>query len=252
MIYYCLLFFLFSHLFNQLYNNNNNNITNDCCTIDRKSNILLEKLLKRASEYDVSVKNRSQQVPDSSKQQLSSSDDDDETTENESKIIADCKLALEQTQALRMANPQLLRPEDYVRLMRLNSFLLNEINRSFTTPPTPPFPITSDAKNSNEEEEKDGDDDDYYDGCNDEEFMVNNRCSCYDISNDNNNLNLVNRVKKCTYESSLLGANGQMPVASKFELNIKAKGFCSYVAFVISYVIFLFMITLLLSRIGKI
>lgn len=192
-------------------------------------------------------------MAESSKQQLSSSDDD-ETTENESKIIADCKLALEQTQALRMANPQLLRPEDYVRLMRLNSFLLNEINRSSTTPPTPPFPkiFQNDAKKNSddEEEKKDG----YYDdGCIDEECMVNNRCSCYDISNNNNNnLNLVNRVKKCT-EPSLLGANDHhKSVASKFELNIKAKGFCSYVAFVISYVIFLFMITLLLSRIGKI
>lgn len=174
-------------------------------------------------------------MPESAKQQLSSSDDDDdETAENESKIIADCKLALEQTQALRMANPQLLRPEDYVRLMRLNSFLLNEINRA--TPPPP---------NIEEVVEKD-----CCDVCNEEECMVNNRCSCYDISNNNNNnLNLVNRVKKCT-EPSLLGANDR--ASSKFELNIRAKGFCSYVAFVISYVIFLFMITLLLSRIGKI
>lgn len=173
-------------------------------------------------------------MPESAKQQLSSSDDDDDETaaENESKIIADCKLALEQTQALRMANPQLLRPEDYVRLMRLNSFLLNEINRA-TPPPS----------NFEEVVEKD-----CCDVCNEEECMVNNRCSCYDISN-NNNLNLVNRVKKCT-EPSLLGANDR--ASSKFELNIRAKGFCSYVAFVISYVIFLFMITLLLSRIGKI
>ena len=115
--------------------------------------------------------------------------------------------------------------------MRLNSFLLNEINRASTPPPPP-------SKNSNEE--------DCCDKC-----MVNNRCSCYDISNNNNNLNLVNRVKKCSTEPSLLGANDN-DTNNKFELNIRAKGFCSYVAFVISYVIFLFMITLLLSRIGKI
>lgn len=186
---------------------------------DRKGNILLEKLLKRANEYDVS-KNHHNTV-DASK--LTSSDDDDEVAENESQLIADCKLALEQTQALRMANPQLLRPEDYVRLMRLDSFLLR--NKKILNQLSP--------DNNN-----DGDDYNNDDCNNEEECMVNIRCKCVD---DSINLKLVN--------NRIRGAND---IANRLELHLTSKGICSYVAFVTSYVIFLFMITLLLSRIGKI
>lgn len=215
----------------------------------------MEKLLKRASEHG-DLKNRSQQVADSSSAQqqqqqllLSSSDDDEE---NESKVIANCKLALEQTQALRMANPQLLRPEDYVRLMRLNSFLLK--NRSSTPPspplPTSPFPFFFD----NHQNEGGGlAESEMKDGCINDECMVNIRCKCCCYDTSNNDIKLVNRIKKST--EACLAKNHQRvtSAANRFELNVEAKGtFCSYVAFVTSYVIFLFIVTLLLSRIGKI
>lgn len=163
--------------------------------VDRKTNALLEKLRQKASEYDhnVSSKRRSLHL---NQKQISSSDEEDDGTNDVMKILNDSKTNFEQTETLRMANPQLLRPEDYVRL-RLNSFLMKN------------------------------------------DLMVKQvRCS-------NESYSLDNRHKNNSIEA---GFNKMKP---ELEM-IRAKGFCSYVSFVAIYITFLFIVTFLLSRIGKI
>lgn len=152
--------------------------------------------MKKANEYDANFAKAQQEGTQKN-----------EVEDDESKFIADCKLALEHTQALRQAsaNPQLLRPEDYVRL---ESFLLNVINRCTS-------PSHSCKSECTKKVDIRCDDDD------DEDMM-----SCRD---------------------SL-----QSRVAISVKEKIDSKGFCSYVTVVASYVIFLFIVTLLLSRIGKI
>lgn len=129
--------------------------------------------------------------------------DEEEEGGEEFKFIADCKMALEHTQALRQAsaNPQLLRPEDYVRI---ESFLLNVMNR-----------------------------------CTSPSHSCNSSIECQDSMSIRDS-SLFNS-RNCT------GVNLKRS-ASRGE----SKGFFSYVIFVASYVIFLFIVTFLLSRIGKI
>lgn len=139
---------------------------------DRKLNSALEKLRSKANDYEHKSK------------PISSSDEEDNDNDSK-KILAESLKSLEQTQSLRMANAQLLRPEDYVRL-RLNSFLLKN------------------------------------------ETVVNNvRCS-RDVS-----IETAYRHKRKPK-------------------TIDEKGFSSYVLFVASYIVLLFIVTFLLSQIGKI
>lgn len=156
--------------------------------------------MKKANEYDANFAKIQQEGAQKN-----------QVEDDESKFIADCKLALEHTQALRQAsaNPQLLRPEDYVRL---ESFLLNVINRCTS-------PSHSCKSECTKKVDIRCDDDD------DEDLM-----SCRSLSLD----------------------NPQTRVAISVKEKVDSKGFCSYVTFVASYVIFLFIVTLLLSRIGKI
>jgi hypothetical protein len=132
---------------------------------------------------------------------ISSSDDDED---NDQKLILDSQSNLEQTQALRSANPQLLRPEDYVRL-RIDSFLI---------------------ENSEP------------DSC----MVKQVRCS---------NNNLVNRYNSVYAKAPDMSCFRQKPNSQTTTI-VHSKGFCSYVTFVTSYIIFLFIVTLLLSRIGQI
>lgn len=113
------------------------------------------------------------------------------------RVLAECKTNLERTEALRMANPQLLRPEDYV---------------SFET-------FHSDDSQSN--------------------LLVKNvRCG-----NDSDN-KLMDRYRK--HHASDAG------VRRDTKKNERVKGFCHYVTFVTSYVMFLFIVTLLITQIEKI
>jgi hypothetical protein len=159
---------------------------------------LLETLLKKANEYENACLNATDK--------MRGHEDIDER-----KFISDCKIVLEQTQALRQAsaNPQLLRPEDYVRI---ESFLLNYVMNRCTS--------SSHSCNSS---------------------MVETKCKCF-----NQNIPPSDRLlfisKTCT------GVSLKQSVESRAE----SKGFFSYVTFVASYVIFLFIVTYLLSRIGKI
>lgn len=177
--------------------------------VDRKSNILLESLLRKNTDHDADFQKQTEAY-------TKHKNNEHELAYDENKFIADCKLALEHTQALRQtaANSQLLRPEDYVRL---ESFLFNVINRS-------PSPNNS---------------------CDNRECsMVDIRCRhCFnqDFSSTDNRQKDSNEM-----------CNNFKPSTSKFKLSLETKGFCSYVTFVASYVIFLFIVTFLLSRIGKI
>lgn len=150
--------------------------------LERKN--FLEILLKKANEYE-------------------SGNLETERSVDESKLIADCKVVLENTRALKLAstNPQLLRPEDYVRI---ESFLLNVMNR-----------CTSSSSHS----------------CN----------------------NSMVESKLCIRDS-LFNSENSTGVNIKYRRTSRAdsKGIFSYVTFVASYVIFLFIVTFLLSRIGKI
>lgn len=160
--------------------------------VDRSVKDFLENKNRQKSNECEFLTNSKSKLTQQSSKVISSSSDDETTQEN--KAILESEKALEQTQSLQMANPQLLRPEDYVRL-RLNSFL-----------------------NKNET------------------MVTNDRCSDMNVMNCKNNklLGLGNRCHKSNDE--LIGS----------------KGFCSYVTFVTSYVIFLVIITFLLSQIGKI
>lgn len=126
-------------------------------------------------------------------QQTSAVSSSEDEASQVNKVILECEGALEQTQSLQIANSQLLKPEDYVRL-RLYSFLDNN-----------------------------------------EAMVKNARCS---------NTQVIN----CKHNKSL--DIGKRSIQSKDEL-IGSKGFCSYVFFVTSYVIFLVIITYLLNQIGN-
>lgn len=168
--------------------------------LDRSVNSFMEKIRQQKSgeyEFTTTTKGKSSQqsLLSSSKPVNISSSDDEETKANE--IIAECEKMLEQTQKLKNADSQFLKPEDYVRL-RLNSFL---------------------DKN---------------------EVMVKNaRCSS------------DNEVINCKINNNKSLELGKKSHKTSDEL-IGSKGFCSYVSFVTSYIIFLIIVTFLLSRIGKI
>lgn len=132
--------------------------------------------------------------PLSYKSSSSDHSDNELSDKNISKILAECKVNLERTEALRMANPQLLRPEDYV---------------SFET-------FHSDDSQTN--------------------FMVKQvRCG-----NDDND-KFVNRYRKNRADVVRRGTRKERHV----------KGFCHYCCFVVTYVIFIFIVTLLITQIEK-
>lgn len=166
---------------------------------DRKS-VILDKWRQKTQEAETAARRRSVQSGSQSYKSSSSDHSDNELNSKDVlKILAECKLNLERAEALRMANAQLLLPEDYVRL--------------FET-------IHSDDSQAN--------------------LMVKHvRCG-----KDNNNKNLINRYRKTHNADSSVerGAKESKPV----------KGFCHYVTFVTSYVIFLFIVTLLITQIDKI
>lgn len=113
------------------------------------------------------------------------------------KILAECKTNLERTEALRMANPQLLQSQDYV---------------SFET-------FHSDGSQTN--------------------LLVKNSVRC---GNDIDNNKSLNRYRKHQPDGVKRGNNQKRNV----------KGFCHYVTFVTSYVMFLFIVTLLITQIENI
>lgn len=164
---------------------------------DRKSAIL-EKLRQKTLESESSVRRRSFQNgsrPQSYKSSSSDHSDNEFSDKNILNLLAECKTNLERTEALRMANPQLLRPEDYV---------------SFET-------FHSDDSREN--------------------FLVENvRCG------NNNDKSLEGRYRKHHD-----GAVGRAAVKDKESV----KGFCHYVTFVTSYVMFLFIVTFLITQIER-
>lgn len=168
---------------------------------DRKS-LILEKLRQKSQEAESSARRRSFQSgsrPVSYKSSSSDHSDNELSDKNIMKILAECKSNLERTEALRMANPQLLRPEDYV---------------SFET-------FHSDDSQTN--------------------LMVKQvRCGNED---DDNDLFVVNRYRKNPADAD---------VSRGARKKRRVKGFCHYVTFVTSYVIFLFIVTLLITKIEKI
>lgn len=86
---------------------------------DRKS-IILEKLRQKTIESEINGRRRSFQSGSRPVSYKSSSSDHSENELNDKnilKILAECKTNLERTEALRMANPQLLRPEDYEEIV---------------------------------------------------------------------------------------------------------------------------------------
>lgn len=159
---------------------------------------MLEKLRQKSQEAETGVRRRSFQSgsrPLSYKSSSSDHSDNELSDLDMMKILAECKTNLERTEALRMANPQLLRPEDYV---------------SFET-------FHSEDSETN--------------------LLVKHvRCG-------NDNDKFVNRYRK-----TLADAVDWRGVRKKRHV----KGFCHYVTFVTSYVIFLFIVTLLITQIGKI
>lgn len=145
---------------------------------------MLEKLRQKTLENESNVRRRSFQSNSQQQSYKSSSSDhsDNEISDKDIlKILDECKANLERTEALRMANPQLLRPEDYV---------------SFET-----FHSEDIRTNLMVKHVRCGRDND--------KFVVNNRGK---------------RQKK------------------------RVKGFVHYVTFVTSYVIFLFIVTLLITQ----
>lgn len=164
---------------------------------DRKS-VILEKLRHKALDNEASARRRSIQAgsrPLSYKSSSSDHSDNEFSDKNILKILAECKTNLERTEALRMANPQLLRPEDYV---------------SFET-------FHSEDSQSN--------------------LLVKNvRCG--------NDKTLINRYRKYA----------DTPGVRRLVVKDKArvKGFCYYVTFVTSYVMFLFIVTFLIRQVEKI
>lgn len=171
----------------------------------------MESLLKKANELGVNGNKPIENLEDIDGKKNNHIMDNDDC-----KFVADCKLALEQTQALASANPQLFRSEDYVRI---ESFLLNILNRR----------ISSSCHLNH--------------CCNSEGSKVDIRCRCFiqDMSS---------REDNCLYEKN---ENCTVRVNFKHDTNnLESKGICSYVAIVVSYVIFLFFVTFLLSQIGKI
>lgn len=165
---------------------------------DRKS-VILEKLRQKTQEVETAARRRSFQSgsrPQSYKSSSSDHSDNELSSKNILKILTECKLNLERTEALRMANAQLLRPEDYV---------------SFET-------FHSDDSQTN--------------------LLVKHvRCG-----KDNNNKILVNRYRKTHNADAGVKRKDKRPV----------KGFCHYVTFVTSYVMFIFIVTLLITQIDKI
>lgn len=163
---------------------------------------MLEKLRLKTQESESNARRRSFQSgsrPLSYKSSSSDHSDNEFSDKNILRILAECKTNLERTEALRQANPTLLRPEDYV---------------SFET-----FP--SDDSESN--------------------LLVKSvRCG-----NDNNNNKLISRYRKSHDRADAIVRRG-------YREKRRVKGFCHYVTFVTSYVMFLFIVTLLITQIEKI
>lgn len=167
---------------------------------DRKS-VFVEMMRQKNLEAESSVRRRSFQSgsrPQSYKSSSSDHSDHDHemSDKNIMKILAECKTNLERTEALRMANPQLLRTEDYV---------------SFET-------FHSDDSKTN--------------------LLVKNSVRC---GNDTDN-KLISRYRKHHADTVKRGGKEKRRV----------KGFCHYVTFVTSYVMFLFIVTLLITQFEKI
>lgn len=165
---------------------------------DRKS-VILEKLRQKTQEAETVARRRSFQSgsrPQSYKSSSSDHSDNELSSKDILKILTECKLNLERTEALRMANAQLLRPEDYVSFVET---------------------FHSDDSQAN--------------------LLVKHvRCG------KDNNKNLINRYRKTHNADAGRGAKD----------GIAVKGFCHYVTFVTSYVMFLFIVTLLITQIDKI
>ncbi|CRK97996.1 CLUMA_CG011365, isoform A [Clunio marinus] len=93
---------------------------------DRKA-LMVEKLRQKSQDIEAVVPRRrsvhSNPRPVSYKSSSSDHSDNEMNEERISalKILIECKANLERTEALRMANPQLLRPEDYVSLQSFHS-----------------------------------------------------------------------------------------------------------------------------------
>jgi hypothetical protein len=159
---------------------------------------MLEKLRQKTLENEsTSSRRRSFQSgsrPQSYKSSSSDHSDNEFSDKNIQKILAECKANLERTEALRMANPQLLRPEDYV---------------SFET-----FPSDDSQTNLMVEHVRCGRDNDKF-------CFVNNR-----------NFNSRGHFRP-----------------AKRQKGSRVKGFIHYVTFVTSYVIFIFIVTLLITQI---
>lgn len=171
--------------------------------LDWSANNFLEKIRQRSNEYEFTNTTKCKPTQQSSKV-ISSSDDsggEEEAAKENKLILGECEKMLEQTQTLQMANPQLLRPEDYVRLRLNNTFLdKNDVM----------------VKNAR---------------CSDSEVI-----QCKNKYDENNDKYLELGKRRHKSNDELIGS----------------KGFCSYVSFVTSYIIFLVIVTFLLSRIGKI
>lgn len=158
---------------------------------------MLEKLRQKEAENNVRRRSfQSGSRPLSYKSSSSDHSDNELSEENLLKVLAECKTNLERTEALRMANPQLLRPEDYVSF---ETFLSEESETNL--------------------------------------LVKHVRCG-------NDNDKFVSRYRKI-----LADADDWHGTRKKRR---DVKGFCHYVTFVTSYVIFLFIVTLLITQIGKI
>lgn len=154
---------------------------------------MLDKLRQKTLETETTARRRSFQSgsrPQSYKSSSSDHSDNELNDKNILKILTECKTNLERTEALRMANPQLLRPEDYV---------------SFETFPS-----------------------------------------------DDSQTNLTVKHVRCGHDSDKFVVNsnryrGHFQPAKTQKRRVK--GFFHYVTFVTSYVIFLFIVTLLITQI---
>lgn len=183
---------------------------------DRKS--ILEKLRQKHQENETNVRRRSIQGnprPLSYKSSSSDHSDGEISDKNLLKILAECRANLDRTEALKRANPQLLRPEDYVSLDP--SFLHS--------------------------------DDSHYDVVvMNNEIDVNKNVRCGNVEQPKI-IRFKTQIKPETpahFETHADRHNGIVKNSSRSRHDVK--GFFHYVLFVTSYVILLFIVTFMITQ----